>query len=576
MILAVLLVGGWFLAEDAGNRQRERLRKQVEGLAPTYARELELLGHSQITLDTPADDPVYLKMIQKQKDWLKLNLAITDIYTCRKHSPGKQRLIVDSETDYDRNGLYEGDREIRTPIGEIWEEKSDYLKRAHQGESTFNDIPYKDRWGTWVTAYVPMRDAEGHVEAVLGVDYPAEDWLHAIARARLLVIGFLSVVVTIGLASVSIISILRANLAERHRSEAQIREVAERTRLIIDTAHAAFVAIDQAGVIVDWNPHAEQIFGWSRAEALNRELATTIIPPQYRDDHIEGLAKFSATKKGKVLNQILELAALRKDGTEFPIELTITPTQFGAGYTFFAFIRDISERKQAEDELRNAKETAEAATRSKSEFLANMSHEIRTPMNGIVGMSELLSNTQLNSQQEDYLNMVRLSANSLLRLLNDILDFSKIEAGKLELEVTDFQLRDCVAQSAQTLSTRAAEKGLELACRIDPDLPDQLVGDPGRLGQILVNLVGNAVKFTDKGEVVIDVRKESKNQETVSLHFSVPRYWSGDPHGQAGRNLRCLQPGGCIDHQAVWRHGARIGDLLSAGRDDEWPDLGRK
>jgi len=191
--------------------------------------------------------------------------------------------------------------------------------------------------------------------------------------------------------------------------------------------------------------------------------------------------------------------------------------------------REIQVRKQTEEDLLMARDKAIEASRIKSEFLANMSHEIRTPMNGVIGMTELTLETELNEEQREFLNMVKASADSLLDVINEILDFSKIEAGKLELMSINFNLRDSFGDMLSSLSVRAFKKKLELAYHILPDVPDALIGDPGRLRQILINLVGNAIKFTDSGEIVVRVRREAVNDTEAVLHFAVTDTGPGIP-----------------------------------------------
>ncbi len=320
----------------------------------------------------------------------------------------------------------------------------------------------------------------------------------------------------------------RVNENARYES----RESEERTRSIVDNALDAIVVINNRGLITEWNPQAEQTFGWLRAETIGLSLSQVIIPPRYREAHENRLRTYLETGEGPVLRKRIEITAQRREGTEFPIEFAITPLRLKSGTTFSTFIRDITERHQAEHDLicsKEAAEAAEAANRAKSQFLANMSHEIRTPMNGVLGLTELLLTDKLDSRQRHLTESIQRSGETLLELINDILDFSKIEAGKLRLEQVDFDVQETVEDAVEFFANPAQRKGLELTHYLSGSFQHMLRGDPVRLRQALLNLLGNAVKFTAQGGIHVSVEAVADTREDVTLRFAVQDSGIGIP-----------------------------------------------
>jgi len=311
--------------------------------------------------------------------------------------------------------------------------------------------------------------------------------------------------------AIAIAHLIGAALAdeERRAAVARLADSESRARLLIDTAHDAFIGIDSAGLIITWNTQAERTFGWTRDEALGRHLVDTIIPPAFRDAHLRGMERFHQTGEAPVVNQRLELVALHRSGREFPIEITITwPMRVEGGYFFGAFLRDISDRRERDDQLRLAKESAEAATRAKSEFLANMSHELRTPLNGVLGYAQLLQRDRsLNASQREALQAIAKGGAHLLDLINDVLDLSRIEAGRLDIEATTTDLAQMAIDLKYLVAEAARRKGLLLGMAIAPDTPRRVVLDGRHLRQVLLNLLNNAVKFTPQGEVHLSIAK---------------------------------------------------------------------
>lgn len=299
-----------------------------------------------------------------------------------------------------------------------------------------------------------------------------------------------------------------------------LQEREERLRSVVDNTVDGIITIDDRGQIESFNAAAEKLFGYTEKEVIGQNVKI-LMPEPYHSEHDGYLDNYNHTRQAQIIGIGREVTGLHKSGNTFPLYLAVSEIQLDDQKIFTGIVRDITQQKQTEEDLRQAKEEAEAASIAKSTFLANMSHEIRTPMNGIIGMTELVLNTDLQPDQKQYLNFVQVSADALLHIINDILDFSKIEAEQIDFEHISFNLRDSLVNMVKTLSLRASEKNLELICDVDNNVPEILIGDPARLRQIIVNLVGNAIKFTDAGEILVKAKVEWQNASEAQLRFSV-------------------------------------------------------
>ena len=312
------------------------------------------------------------------------------------------------------------------------------------------------------------------------------------------------------------------DVTARMRAEAELRESDVRKRAIFDAAMDCIIFTDQDGQIVEINRAAEHTFGFRRRELVGKKMAEVFVPPEGRQRHQDNLDRYSgAGELGSGIGRRVEAPLLRRGGETFLAEMATQPIPLRGTAGFAIFLRDITDRKRAERALQETKDAAEAANRAKGLFLANMSHEIRTPLNAVVGMTDLLQHTPLTGQQHEYLTIVQESADSLLTVINDILDFSKIEAGKLSLDNVAFDLHERLGDCLRPLALRADAKRLELLYRIASRTPARVLGDPHRLRQVVVNLVGNAIKFTQQGEVELSVEPQHESGERVLLHFRV-------------------------------------------------------
>jgi two-component system, sensor histidine kinase and response regulator len=294
-------------------------------------------------------------------------------------------------------------------------------------------------------------------------------------------------------------------------------------RHIVDSSLDMIIVFDKERCILEFNRAAQAAFGYGPGEVLGQSMDLL-----YRDESVGKHLYATAMQHG---SYVQEVSNRRKDGTDFISLISASVLRDGSGEILgvMSVSRDITEQKRAEMELRKAKEAAETANQAKTEFLASMSHEIRTPMNAIIGMADLLWDTPLMPEQQEYVGIFRRAGLSLLNLLNDILDLSKVEAGCMELEHIDFDLREVIDKTTEMMALRAEEKGLELGCSVAPNVAVHLIGDPNRLRQVLLNLIGNAIKFTEKGQVILRVVQDPDVKQPGALRFIVSDTGIGIP-----------------------------------------------
>jgi PAS domain S-box-containing protein len=292
---------------------------------------------------------------------------------------------------------------------------------------------------------------------------------------------------------------------------------------LLDHSLDAVIIADREGRIITWNTRAEELFGWSRDEVLGKALAETVVPPSLQEAHRRGFARYLATGEGPVLNRLIELPARRRDGTEIPVEIAITPVRLGSGIIFSAFLRDISARKRVEAEraalltrAQTARSEAEAANRAKDEFLTVLSHELRTPLNAVYGWARMLREHQLDeAASARALEAIDRNANAQVQLIDDLLDVSRVITGKMRLDVRPVDLPAVVDAALDAVRPAAAAKEIRLQSVLDPRT-GPLTGDPNRLQQVVWNLLMNAVKFTPKGgRVQVHLQRVNSHVEIV-------------------------------------------------------------
>ncbi len=596
VVLLVSVAGLTWLYQQARSDQYENLRRNLLSIAEMAAASVDPQQHSRLREAAQQDTPLYEEALEPL---LRIHRGFPDIfylYTMREEN-GRPVFVLDTANRPQRlSGVHQSLEpsallEAYDPQGDA--EFGAALNAVRGRRSYVYDAPQSDDYGTFLTAFAPILDEGGAVVGFAGVDYDLGYLQRQLAGMRGALVSALALCALFSLAiglGVTRIAKRRRQAEEERRQVEQVLLDAEAKfrRLLEETASIAVIGLDGHGTITFWNNASEIIYGYSRAEALGQQFDRLLeeLDPLGGAGSVRRMGGPGLGGGGGGGEQLLRA----KGGREVPVYSNQVPLQTVRGREVYRMDIDLGSRKQAERELREAylllsqkaeeqednqrlllsivedanlaREEleaalgrahdlaikADAANRAKSEFVANMSHEVRTPMNGIIGMAALLRDTPLTPEQRDSVETINDSAEALLRILNDILDLSKIEAGKLDLDERDFELQPALQKVVNLLRFKAVEKGIVMDVSVDPEVPPRLRGDPLRLSQVLLNLVNNAVKFSNSGSVRLRVEGAGPGL----LRFSVSDDGIGIPADKVGS---LFQPFTQADATTTRRYG---------------------